>query len=648
MTKSQKRDLYKIIIAAVLLAAGAVAEHMTAGGMTAAEHTAAGVTAAVALYLASYALVGYEVVISAVKGIGRGQLLDENFLMTVASIGALVLGEYTEGVAVMLLFCVGELFEDYAVNKSRRSIGELMDIRPDYANLYDAETRTDSEVDPYDVRIGDLILIKPGEKVPLDGVVVNGSSSLQTAALTGEAMPVDVTEGDEILSGCINMTGVLTVRVTKEFDESTASKILELVENAASSKAQTERFITKFARVYTPLVVGIAVLLAVLPPLILQQSFSVWVYRAMVFLVISCPCALVISVPLSFFGGIGGASKAGILVKGSNYLEALARVDTVVFDKTGTLTTGSFKVSQIRAVGTVPEAMAEELLELCAYAESFSPHPIAQSIVEAYGKEIRKERVESVDDEAGYGITARIRDERGELHTVQVGNVKLMNKLGAEIGEAAAAHAEQAQAIGTIVYAAVDGAYRGLISITDEIKEDAGKTVEGLRKKGVGIIAMLTGDRKETAESIGKRLGITSVFSELLPAEKLLKVEELLNGRPSGSKGTLVYVGDGINDAPVLARADIGVAMGALGSDAAIDAADAVIMTDEPSKLLELIEIAKKTVGISKQNIVFALAVKALILVLGATGYANMWAAVFADVGVAMIAILNSMRTLRN
>ncbi len=672
MTKSQKKELKKILIAAVFMIAGIVMEQYAEGRFAGGDALTGkwSFYLEVALFLAAYLMAGLEVVKKAFGGLFRGALLDENFLMAVASIGAFILGEFTEGVAVMLFYCVGELFEDYAVNRSRTSIAELMDIRPDYANLYNRETETAEVCDPYDVKVGDYIQIKPGEKVPLDGKVVGGGSTVQTAAITGESIPRDVSEGDEVLSGYVNMTGVLILEVTKEFDESTASKILELVENAAASKARTERFVTKFARVYTPAVVGAAALLAVVPPLILQQSFSVWVYRALLFLVVSCPCALVISVPLSFFGGIGAASKAGILVKGSNFLEAVAGADTMVFDKTGTLTTGQFKVLEVIPAGAALYTK-EEILRLAAHAECFSPHPIAKSIREAYGKEVAQSLVSEVEDAAGFGISALVQEAAGSGagsesartdaaesekpagagRRVLAGNLRFMKKQGDKIGKAAEdalAKAEKGGAAGTMVFVAVDGEFAGIIIIGDEVKPDTAKTVAGLAKAGVSRIAMLTGDRAPAAKKLAAAVGIReeNVFAELLPGDKLSKVQELIAGR-TNRKGKLAYVGDGINDAPVLAGADVGIAMGALGSDAAISAADVVLMTDEPSKVLTLISIAKKTVKICRENIVFALGVKFIIMILGALGLAGMWAAVFADVGVAVLAILNSMRALR-
>ncbi len=698
MTKSQKKRLVKIIIAAVLMAAGIALEKLAPGagadfvnsgagvGASDALNSAAGADGlgnetggrftsmdiaawtALGIFAVSYLVAGFDVLKKAFGGIFRGQLLDENFLMAVASLGAFALGEYTEGTAVMLFFCVGELFEDYAVNKSRASISELMDIRPDYANLYDPLTKTAKVVDPYDVRIGDFIQVKPGEKVPLDGLVAEGSSSVQTAAITGESVPRDVKQGDEVLSGYVNMTGVLVLEVAKEFDESTASKILELVENAASSKAVTERFVTKFARVYTPAVVGIALLLAILPPVITGQSFGTWIYRALLFLVVSCPCALVISVPLSFFGGIGAASSQGILVKGSNFLEAVANAETIAFDKTGTLTTGEFKVRQVMSAGSGSFKNVEgdnwglfsdeEVMALAAHAEYFSPHPIAKSIRDAYeekGGKLDERAVSEVEDASGLGIRAKVnlrRDEAGsESHTVLAGNLRFMEMQGGDIAKCAreaAKEAEEKGISGTLVFVAVGREFAGLIAIGDESKKDAKAAITGLEAWGVEKIVMLTGDRRNAAEKIAAQLGIApeNVFAELLPSGKLEKVQALIAEKSSPKKKVL-FAGDGLNDAPVLAGADVGIAMGALGSDAAIEAADVVLMTDEPSKLLDLMEIAKKTLRICRENIAFALGIKFIIMVLGALGLAGMWAAVFADVGVAVLAILNSMRALR-
>ncbi|MDR2656784.1 MAG: cadmium-translocating P-type ATPase [Oscillospiraceae bacterium] len=583
--------------------------------------------AELALFLASYLLIGGEVVLRAAKNITRGQIFDENFLMTVATIGAFAIGEYPEGAAVMLFYQVGEAFQQYAVGRSRRSITALMDIRPDFANLKaDGAVR---RVSPEEVGVGDIIVVKPGEKIPLDGVVTEGRSALDTSALTGESLPRDVEPGNEVLSGSINKNGLLTVEVRKEFGESTVSKILNLVQSAGGAKAPVENFITKFARYYTPAIVFAAVALAVVPPLAFGAAFTEWLNRALVFLVVSCPCALVISIPLSFFGGIGGASRNGILVKGSNYLEALNKVDTVVFDKTGTLTKGMFAVTE-----TVPKNgfAVDSLLELAAYAESSSTHPIALSVQKAYRRPIVAERVTEYEEIPGQGIRARV-----DGASVLAGNGKLLDAAGVPY--------ESHDAVGTTIYLAVDGVFAGYIVIADEPKPDSKKAVADLKRLGVRQTVMLTGDTRAVGEKIGDELGLDAVYTELLPHQKVEKLEELDKTKPG--KGKLVFVGDGINDAPVLARADVGVAMGALGSDAAIEAADVVLMTDEPSKIANAIRIAKKTRRIVWQNIVFALSVKAVILVLGAMGIATMWEAVFGDVGVALIAVLNAMRAMR-
>lgn len=584
-------------------------------------------------FLIPYLIVGYRVLFKAVRNIVNGKVFDENFLMAVASIGAFFVGEYPEAVAVMLFYQVGELFEDYAVGKSRKSIAELMNIRPDYANLKTAGGV--EKVSPEQVKVGDIIVIRPGEKVPLDGVVVSGHSSLDTAALTGESVPQDIEEGSRILSGCINLSGLIEVRTEKEFGQSTVSKILELVENATSQKAKTENFITRFAAVYTPAVVGAAVLLAVVPPLLIEGAvFSDWIYRALNFLVVSCPCALVISVPLGFFGGLGAASRIGVLVKGSNYLEAAAHAEFVVMDKTGTLTRGVFEVEKVQAAEGF-EGGKERLLKLAAAAESNSSHPISLSLRRAaeaeYGFNVEDFFIKEVTEIAGYGVYADI-----DGHVVLAGNHKLMDKEGIPF--------QTTDEAGTVVYVAVDGTYAGHILIADQIKEDAEEAVSGLKARGI-TTAMLTGDNKAAAESVGRKLGLDRIYSQLLPEDKVRRVCELIDEK--SEKGKLVFVGDGINDAPVLARADVGVAMGGLGSDAAIEAADIVIMDDKPSKLLDLMKISRQTLSIVKQNIVFALGVKLMVLVLSAIGLANMWAAVFADVGVSMIAILNSLRALK-
>lgn len=584
-------------------------------------------------FLIPYLIVGYRVLFKAVRNIANGKVFDENFLMAVASIGAFFVGDYPEAVVVMLFYQVGELFEDYAVGKSRKSIAELMNIRPDYANLKTAEGV--EKVTPDQVKVGDIIVIRPGEKVPLDGVVVSGHSTLDTAALTGESVPQDIEEGSRIISGCINLSGLIEVRTEKEFGQSTVSKILELVENATSQKAKTENFITRFAAVYTPAVVGAAVLLAVVPPLVIEGAgFSDWIYRALSFLVVSCPCALVISVPLGFFGGLGAASRIGVLVKGSNYLEAAAHAEFVVMDKTGTLTKGVFEVEKVQAAEGF-EGGKERLLKLAAAAESNSSHPISLSLRRAaeaeYGFNVEDFFIKEVTEIAGHGVSADI-----DGHAILAGNHKLMNKEGIPF--------RTPDEAGTVVYVAVDGTYAGHILIADQIKEDAEEAVSGLRARGITTV-MLTGDNKTAAESVGRKLGLDRIYSQLLPEDKVNRVCELLAEK--SEKGKLVFVGDGINDAPVLARADVGVAMGGLGSDAAIEAADIVIMDDKPSKLLDLMKISRQTLSIVKQNIVFALGVKLIVLVFSAIGLANMWAAVFADVGVSMIAILNSLRALK-
>ncbi len=585
------------------------------------------ISASLGVFLAAYVIIGGDVVKKAVKNIGQGQIFDENFLMTIATAGAFFVGEYAEAVAVMLFYQVGECFQSYAVNRSRKSIADLMDIRPDYANVIRDGTAV--EVGPEEVEIGETILVKPGERIPLDGKVVKGTSSLDTMALTGESLPRDVAEGEDVISGCVNLSGVLEVQVSKGFGESTVAKILDLVENAGSKKSEAEHFITKFARYYTPVVVGLAALLALVPPLVTGGGWADWIYRALSFLVISCPCALVISIPLSFFGGLGGASRAGILIKGSNYLEALADAEMIVMDKTGTLTKGVFGV---RKIVPAEGSTEEEVLETAAYAESFSNHPISKSLVRAYGKEIDDSRIKDVEETAGHGICAVLDGQR-----VLAGNDKLMKSRNVE--------GKSPEEAGTIVHVAKEQKYLGYIVIADEIKEDAKTAVDGFKAAGMKNIVMLTGDRKKTADSIAGELGITEVYAELLPGDKVEQVEKLLASK--SEKGKLVFVGDGINDAPVLARADIGVAMGGLGSDAAIEAADVVIMTDEPSKIAKAMQISKKTLGIVKQNIVFAIGVKVLVLLLAALGAASMWAAVFADVGVAVIAILNAMRAMK-
>lgn len=587
-----------------------------------------------ALFLIPYLIVGYDVIGKAIRNIGHGQVFDENFLMCVATIGAFALVFFpesephmAEGAAVMLFYQVGEFFQDYAVGKSRKSISEMMDIAPDYANIMQNGELT--KVDPYDVQIGSEIVVKVGERIPLDGIVVSGNSQLDTTALTGESVPRQVKTGSEVISGCVNMTGVLTIKTTKPFEESTVSRILELVENASDKKARTENFITRFARYYTPIVVCIAALLAIVPPLFLGQSWSDWVMRGLVFLVVSCPCALVISVPLSFFGGIGGASRAGILVKGSNYLETLANAETVVFDKTGTLTNGTFEVVAVHPSEGIE---SNKLLYLAAHAEAFSDHPIALSLKKAYDHDIDQSAIIDAHEQSGHGVSASVDGKH-----VLVGNDALMSENGVM--------SEPCELVGTILHVSADDAYLGHIIIADVIKEDAAKTIADLHKAGVKKTIMLTGDRKEVAENVAKMLRIDEFHAQLLPQDKVEAVEKLLDS--TSEKGKLVFVGDGINDAPVLMRADIGVAMGAMGSDAAIEAADVVLMDDKPSNIVVAIKIARHTMRIVWENIIFALAVKFGVLILAALGIANMWLAVFADVGVAIIAILNAMRAMR-
>ena len=582
---------------------------------------------ALILFVASYLLIGGKVVLTAIKNIARGQLFDENFLMTVATIGAFSISEYPEAVAVMLFYEIGETIQGYAVNKSRSSISSLMDIRADYANIIiDGKEK---KVSPETVKVEDIILVKPGEKIPLDGIVVEGESFVDTSALTGESVPRKIAVNDEILSGGINTNGVLKVKVTKKFGESTVSRILEMVENAANKKANTEKFITKFAKVYTPIVVALAILIAVVPSIFIKDAlFSTWLYRALVFLVVSCPCALVVSVPLGFFAGIGGASKKGVLVKGSNYLELLKDLETVVFDKTGTLTEGVFTVTEINT----NDIQKEKLIEIAAMAESFSNHPIAISIIKEYGKEIDKEVIEEYEEIAGHGIKAVINNEE-----ILIGNAKLMNQFNISYNEV--------DSIGTVVYCAINGEFKGSIVISDKIKENAGEALINLKAAGVKKTVMLTGDNKKTAEKVGEKVNIDEVHSELLPLGKVKEVEKLL--KASNKNGRLAFVGDGVNDAPVLARADIGIAMGGIGSDAAIEAADVVLMKDDINALVDAINVSKKTNKILWQNIIFALGVKVIVMVLGTFGIANMWTAVFADVGVTIIAIINSTRCFR-
>ena len=641
MTKKLKKRLKKIILGTVLFILAVLCNSL----IPFVEETVLGLI----LFLIAYFVIGGDVIKKACMNIAKGQIFDENFLMLIATVGAFFVGEYHEAVAVMVFYQVGEWFQAYAVNNSRKSIKELMNIRPDYANVLRDEK--EEMVSPEEVAIEEVIVVKPGERIPLDGIVVKGSTTLDTMALTGESMPREAEEGDTVISGCINLTGVLYVKVTKLFADSTVSKILDLVENASSKKAETENFISRFAKYYTPGVVIAAALLAVLPPFILGQPFSIWIYRALSFLVISCPCALVISIPLSFFGGLGGASKAGILVKGSTYLEQLAKAEIVVMDKTGTLTKGNFSVKEVVPAMADEKSVlgnssasaeaggksavvisAEELLELTAIAECHSKHPISLSIKKHYGKEVDTKRLMQVEEIAGFGVKAVI---DGAVY--YVGNDKLMQQMNIAVPEVAP--------IGTVVYTAKEDAYLGYILIMDEEKEDAALCISGLKKNGVKNIVMLTGDRKEAAAHVAKKLGITEYHAELLPADKVTNVEKLFSKK--SDNGKLIFVGDGINDAPVLARADIGIAMGGLGSDAAIEAADIVIMTDEPSKIVKAMEISKKTVGIVHQNIALALGIKFLVLILAALGFASMWAAVFADVGVAFLAILNAMRAMK-
>lgn len=580
----------------------------------------------IGIYIVSYLIVGLDVLIEAIKNIFKGEVFDENFLMTIATIGAFAIGEYPEAVAVMLFYQIGEMFQSYAVDKSRKSIASLMDIRPDFANI--KKNGSIEKVSPDKINIGDIIIVKPGEKVPLDGTIVDGNSMLDTSALTGESVPREVNIGDEVLSGSINQNGLIEIKVTKSFGESTVSKILDLVENASSKKSKSENFISKFAKYYTPIVVVIAVLLAIIPPIIFKETeFIQWLYRALTFLVVSCPCALVISIPLGFFGGIGGASKLGVLVKGSNYLEALSKTEVVVFDKTGTLTEGVFEVQKVNSI----DITKEDLIKYAAYAESFSNHPIANSLKKAYGKDIDNKKISETHELSGLGVNAVV-----DGNAVFVGNEKLMQEKNIEY--------IKCNEIGTILYVAINNQFKGTIIISDKIKADAKKAIEKLKKNNVKKIVMLTGDKKAVGESVAKELGLDEVYTELLPNNKVEKVEELMKSK--SKKGKLAFVGDGINDAPVLAISDIGIAMGGLGSDAAIEAADVVLMTDEPSKVVDAIKISKKTLKIVKQNIIFAIVVKILVLILSAIGLSNMWQAVFADVGVSVLAILNALRVL--
>ncbi len=616
MNKKQKKVLVRIILSAVLTVVLALLPDWQWKWV---------------LYLLPYFVIGYDILLKAAKGVRNRQPFDENFLMAVATVGAMLLGEYLEGVAVMLFYQIGELFQSYAVGKSRRNISELMDIRPDFANIENEEGQL-VQVDPDEVETGSVIVVRPGEKIPIDGVIVEGVSTLNTSALTGESVPQDVQPGNEVISGCINMTALLKIRTTREFGESTVSKILDLVENASSKKSKSENFIAKFARIYTPVVCFSALALAVLPPVVrmlvgMNAEWSEWVYRALTFLVISCPCALVISIPLSFFAGIGGASKAGVLIKGSNYMETLAGVRCVVFDKTGTMTEGIFEVSGVHH-NTID---AGKLLEYAALAESYSTHPISLSLRRAYGKQPDQSRVSDVQELGGHGITAVV-----DGIQVAVGNDKLMNQLGVDF--------EDCKSAGTVVHVALDGKYAGHILISDRLKPDARQAIVQLRQLGVYKRVMLTGDRKITGDAVAKELGIDQVYSELLPGDKVEKVEQLLKECQGGEK--LAFVGDGINDAPVLSRADVGIAMGALGSDAAIEAADVVLMDDNPLKIAKAIRIARKCLRIVYENIFFAIGVKLLCLILGAVGIANMWLAIFADVGVMVIAVLNAIRVL--
>lgn len=617
LNKKQKKVLVRIIIAAVLMI---VLSIIPLKGYL-----------RFVLYMIPYVIIGYDILRKAIKGILNKQVFDENFLMAVATVGAIILGEYTEGVAVMLFYQIGELFQSYAVGKSRKNISELMDIRPDYANI---EVDGNIEkVDPDEVEIGSIIIVQPGEKVPIDGIIIEGSTTLNTSALTGESVPRDAGEGDEIISGCINMTGVIKIKTTKEFGDSTVSKILDLVENSSSKKSKSENFISKFAKVYTPAVCYSALALAIVPPLVsmllLDNSpmWGEWIYRALTFLVISCPCALVISIPLSFFAGIGGASNHGVLVKGSNYLETLAKTKYVVFDKTGTMTQGVFEVSGIHH----SELEDKKLLEYAALAECHSSHPISKSLKKAYGEKIDRSRVTDVEEISGNGVVAKV-----DGKAVAIGNTKLMNRFGISYKEC--------HHVGTIVHVAIDGAYSGHIVISDIVKPQAKEAIRELKKAGVTKTVMLTGDAKNVGEKVAQELGIEDVYCELLPGDKVAKVEELLNKKSDSDK--LVFVGDGINDAPVLSRADIGIAMGALGSDAAIEAADVVLMDDNPVKIAKAIKISRKCISIVYQNIYFAIGIKLVCLVLGAIGIANMWLAIFADVGVMVLAILNAIRAL--
>ncbi len=608
MTKKEKKNLIRIIISGLLFALSFIfkTKYVVFG-----------------ILLVSYIIIGYDVLLKAFRNIKRGKIFDENFLMSIATIGAICISDMREAVAVMLFYQIGELFQSYAVNKSRKSIIELMDIRPDYANVI--RNGKHEKVDPNEVNIEEIILVKPGEKIPLDGVIVEGKSLLNTVALTGESVPRSVKENDEVLSGCINNEGILKIKVTKKFGDSTVSKILDLVENASNRKSKSEAFITKFAKYYTPIVCGIALVVAIFPPLILKEPFNTWIYKALSFLVVSCPCALVISIPLSFFGGLGASSNIGVLVKGSNYLEALSNVDIVVCDKTGTLTEGVFKVQEINAVGI----SNEELLKMTAYAESFSNHPISISLKEAYGKKIDSSKVTKAREIVGKGIYAKVLGK-----DVYVGNDKLLKELEIKI--------DKVNKTGTVIYIVIDNKYCGYILISDKIKEDSYKMIKSLKKNNISKIVMLTGDRENISKSISNELKLDEYYAELLPQDKVSITEKIMHEKD----GNLLFIGDGINDAPVLALSDIGVSMGSLGSDAAIEASDIVIMTDEPSKISDVIKISKKTMKIVRENIVFAISIKIAVLILSLLGIATMWSAVFADVGVSVIAILNSLRIL--
>lgn len=608
MTKKEKKNLIRIIISGLLFALSFIfkTKYVVFG-----------------ILLVSYIIIGYDVLLKAFRNIKRGKIFDENFLMSIATIGAICISDMREAVAVMLFYQIGELFQSYAVNKSRKSIIELMDIRPDYANVI--RNGKHEKVDPNEVNIEEIILVKPGEKIPLDGVIVEGKSLLNTVALTGESVPRSVKENDEVLSGCINNEGILKIKVTKKFGDSTVSKILDLVENASNRKSKSEAFITKFAKYYTPIVCGIALVVAIFPPLILKEPFNTWTYKALSFLVVSCPCALVISIPLSFFGGLGASSNIGVLVKGSNYLEALSNVDIVVCDKTGTLTEGVFKVQEINAVGI----SNEELLKMTAYAESFSNHPISISLKEAYGKKIDSSKVTKAREIVGKGIYAKVLGK-----DVYVGNDKLLKELEIKI--------DKVNKTGTVIYTVIDNKYCGYILISDKIKEDSYKMIKSLKKNNISKIVMLTGDRENISKSISNELKLDEYYAELLPQDKVSITEKIMHEKD----GNLLFIGDGINDAPVLALSDIGVSMGSLGSDAAIEASDIAIMTDEPSKISDVIKISKKTMKIVRENIVFAISIKIAVLILSLLGIATMWSAVFADVGVSVIAILNSLRIL--